>query len=60
MLAIITVAGIALLIWFDLDEIGAFMHANASWVVLISQVILSLWVLPSSPPRRRFVLSWRQ
>ena len=52
MLAIITVAGIALLIWFDLDEIGAFMHANASWVVLISQVIfvaLGFTIIPATP-----------
>ena len=52
MLALITVVGIALLIWFDMDDITAFIEANPTWVVGISLfvfAILGFTIIPSTP-----------
>lgn len=51
-LIIVTILGIALFIWFDMDEISAFIEAYPSWVILISLfafAILGFTIIPSTP-----------
>ena len=52
MLAVITIAGVLLFIFFDMNEISAFIENNPSWVVGISLfvfAILGFTIIPSTP-----------